>query len=160
MASAALTVDPHDKIISPELPRLAASSLRFWFHAVVYWTTVCCHSSIRPSKSHGGPRQTRLGRWPWNTRRSSMRLAFPWARVFLFVRLLLECRPFFWSHRFMIVLKPSMGPLAHEDLNPEIYSPDPELSEIRPGFELKSFSIFIPGKLCLSSLVLAPPQEH
>ena len=42
----------------------------------------------------------------------------------------------------MIVLKPSMGPLAHEDLNPEIYSPDPELSEIRPGFELKSFSIF------------------
>ena len=46
-----------------------------------------------------------------------------------------------------------MGPLAHEDLNPEIYSPDPELSEIRPGFELKSFSIFFPGKLCLSSLV-------
>ena len=112
------------KKTSPEFLRLAASSLRFWFHAIVYWTTVCCHSSIRPSKSHGGPRET----WPWNTRRSSMRLAFPWARVFLFVPLLLECRPFFWSHHFMIVLKLSMGPLAHEDLNPEIYSPDPELS--------------------------------
>ena len=36
----------------------------------------------------------------------------------------------------------SMGPLAHEDSTPELQSPDPELSEIRPGFKLKSFSIF------------------
>ena len=28
------------------------------------------------------------------------------------------------------------------------------------AFELKSFSIFFLGKLCLSSLVLAPPHEH
>ena len=53
-----------------------------------------------------------------------------------------------------------MGPLAHEDFTPELQSPDPEISEIKPGFELKSFSIFFPGKLCLSPLVLAPPQEH
>ena len=36
MASAALTVDPHDKITALKFPRLAASSSRLWFHPTLY----------------------------------------------------------------------------------------------------------------------------
>ena len=46
---------------------------------------------------------------------------------------------------------PALGrdilPLAQ---NPEIHSPDPEISEIRSGFELKFFSFFFSWKMCLS----------
>ena len=46
MASAVLTVEADGNIQSPEFPR------RVWFHPIAYWTTVRCHSSIQPSKSH------------------------------------------------------------------------------------------------------------
>ena len=44
---------------------------------------------------------------------------------------------------------------------PENHSPDPEVSEIRPGFELKCFSFFFSLGSCVSlHLFLALRQEH
>ena len=43
---------------------------------------------------------------------------------------------------------------------PEIDSPNPEVSEIKPGFDIEFFSFFFSVKLCLCPLLLAPPHEH
>ena len=44
----------------PEIPRRVASSSRSCFHPIADSPIVCCHSSIRPSTSHGGPGRIRL----------------------------------------------------------------------------------------------------
>ena len=60
MAFAVLTVGAVGNLNYPEFPRRVASSSRLWF------LSVCCHSSNRPSKSHArpSPRRIRLCRWP------------------------------------------------------------------------------------------------
>ena len=42
---------------------------------------------------------------------------------------------------------------------PEIQSPDPEISDIKPGFQLKFFRFLFSGMLCLTPLVQAPPAR-
>ena len=55
----------------------------------------------------------------------------------------------------------AIGRLAHEDTSLlNYFSPDPEISEVRPGIELKVSSNHCSGNLCLSPLDLAPPKDH
>ena len=53
----------------------------------------------------------------------------------------------------MIHIIASIGRLAREDtyFTPQIHSPDPNISEIKPGLELKFFSFPYSEKLCLSA---------
>ena len=62
MTFAVLKVQADGNKNYPEFSHRVASSSRLWFHPIASRTTARCHSSIRPSNFHGGPRRIRLCR--------------------------------------------------------------------------------------------------
>ena len=99
--------------------------------------TACCHSASRPSKSLRGPRRIRLCRWPGNTNRSSMRLAFPWQSVLIFCAASSGIKTLLLRSPLMIFLRP----LA--------------MSESRPGKLVCNFAPVIENDVFRSAMVFA-----
>ena len=49
---------------------------------------------------------------------------------------------------------------THRHFYPEIHSPDPEVSEIKPSNRIQVVQLPFSGKSCFPPLDLVPPREH